>query len=75
MSILQYEMPTDGSYALQSVASFTLPVAAGTGPDIANGSSILWMAVNNEARHLSRAQLPCYRLFSLLRGCAGARLI
>jgi hypothetical protein len=52
-------MPSDDDYVLQPVSTFTLPVAGGTGPDIAPGSTILWMAVNNKARHRSRVQLHC----------------
>jgi hypothetical protein len=63
VTIFQYEMPSDGSYALQQVAAFFLPVTGGTGPDIAPGSTILWMAVNNKARHRCGIQLHgCCRL-------------
>ena len=58
VTIIQYEMPSDGTYALQQVAAFFLPVPGGTGPDIAPGSSLLWMAVNNKVR-FSAAQYHC----------------
>jgi hypothetical protein len=50
VTIFQYEMPDDGGYVLQPNGTFFLPITGGSGPDVAPGSSLLWMATGRKVR-------------------------
>ena len=45
---MQYAMPDDNDYALTPVAEYLLPVGTSASADIAQGSTLFWMVVNNQ---------------------------
>ena len=48
--VFQFMMPIDDDYMLEPVMYSILPITGANGPDIAPGSSMLWLAVNGEVR-------------------------
>ena len=49
-TIVRYVMPADSGYELEQDAVYTLPVRGGGPIDIAESTSLLWMALNHQVR-------------------------